>query len=325
MRRDKDMSTEGSTKPPANIGRRWHTISEVVAHFSLSADPSDRDAVIAELRRRLADRHPDLTGGAFSSADDEEAFHEISAAIRSLQEGDQTSSMTVTSKDLALIRQAVTVLHQRETTRQEQSTRRQILADAHTQLRRSYRVPLITAGTALSCCTALLAFMKSLRGTSSFSFLLASPAKYVLLVGWAASGILFLFLWIRERLAEREVRYLLSDEALLACFRGACFFARREGRTSITAPNLLDHLPGENPGRAWWRVGLKPFLYNLKHWRHWVRETLSIHVDQSTREQIVEDYLTRLLDRRVLTPSSEPDVVRRFEVVPGLLEKYGAH
>jgi hypothetical protein len=307
------MSDEANTETDP---QSWRNVEEVVANFSLRADPSNQEGVLDELRRLLAAKHPDRTGGSFPSADAEDAFHAVSGAIRFV-EGVQMSRALVLSKRLADLELALRNQGRELAAHHEQENRREILVDSRADLRRAYRAPLLTAATAFCCSSVLLAFIKTLKDIPALSFLLQGSSRYLLVTIWALSGLMSIMLWLRERLTNRQMNDLLTDEALVSCFRSACYHVVRSGGTSITPQELLDQLPGEN--RRW---PMKLRLRNLKYWRLWVSQRFGIRLSQDRRERVVTSYVERLLHRGAIELSRTPDIVQNFEIVASVREKY---
>jgi hypothetical protein len=73
---------------------QWRSLEEITKAFCLPEGGSFATAR-AELTKLLADIHPDRTSGEFTSADDEERFHRILAAIKLVDEWKNRASSIV--------------------------------------------------------------------------------------------------------------------------------------------------------------------------------------------------------------------------------------
>ena len=68
---------------------RWHSPADMVSELGLLANPDDRAAVRAEIRKALSEIHPDKTGGTFPGGDQKARYHLLQDAMDYLDSGHQ--------------------------------------------------------------------------------------------------------------------------------------------------------------------------------------------------------------------------------------------
>lgn len=60
---------------------KWKNLNELVEDLALESSPSDKEAVIKEIKTQIADYHPDKHNGTFESDEDKERYHSLSDAL----------------------------------------------------------------------------------------------------------------------------------------------------------------------------------------------------------------------------------------------------
>lgn len=67
----------------------WNSIDQIAEEFELKSDPKDPHAIRHEIRKLMADLHPDPHGGDFKSEDDEKKYLRLNEALQYLDSPQQ--------------------------------------------------------------------------------------------------------------------------------------------------------------------------------------------------------------------------------------------
>jgi hypothetical protein len=283
---------------------QFPNLDEVVKRLGLDADPTDRASVIRALKARLADLHPDRTGGEFESEESRRAFLEAQAAIASVEAAEPTALVPlreVTSLVESLAKSVAPLGAVQEEILRTQRTR-----EIRERVRAHHYSFKITSGTLLAISSGLFAFMGALKDNPVLGRLLGIPGVDLgLLVIWLCSGLLFGMSWLRERRAESYAEFLTTDEGLTHTFERL----RQSG---------LESLP--TGGRGFARQQLieviltrgRPDLLPLRSRRP---------LGRSAVEGIASVQLEKLLARGVVKRYPRKGLGEWFEVDPALLDE----
>jgi hypothetical protein len=200
------------------------------------------------------------------------------------------------------------------------SNRLQVRSDIYARLRRSYRGPKITSGSLLAVSSALFVFMGSLEKHPILGVYLQNWLFVrTLLYAWITSGILFLWFWYREGLAETQAEFLLSDEALSEVFPLLCHYAAH--RSEKKGAFRIDQLAYINA--RWWRSGRSRYSYYrvgalrlplVSALRRLVRLLKGDAVDITVAQKVARDQVAKLADRRAIKKIEDPDVAEWYQI-----------
>src|SRR5262245_11907316 len=87
--------------------QQWHTIADVAKHFGLDAHVT-QETLRDELKRRLAQLHPDRNGGEFRSSSEKAEYLQLQSALTFVDDFAQTSTAMVPISQLPAVIEAVT-------------------------------------------------------------------------------------------------------------------------------------------------------------------------------------------------------------------------
>lgn len=191
----------------------WKSVDEMVSDLKLKTTAQDQDGVRAELRREMADLHPDRNGGHFSSAENETRYHRLTDGLSFVDS--QLSTALVPLRDLpailAAMRQSLQPTTQEAIVAARTEYRVVALGEAHTR----YALPRLGSGVFAGICAALLTFSGSLKDNPVFGELFAShTARMMLGMGFLYSGIFFIMTWLLEQREAAQAEWLATEAGM---------------------------------------------------------------------------------------------------------------
>lgn len=191
----------------------WKSIDEMVSTLKLKAAAHEEEGIRAELRREMAELHPDRNGGHFVSPAEEARYHSLAYGLSFLD--GQRSNALVPISDLPAIvlamRQALQPTNQEATVAARSEYRDAALGEAHAR----YSLPRIGSGVFAAICASLLTFSGSLKDNPVFSGLLESHvARLMLGIAFLYSGVFFVMTWLLEQREAARVEWLATEAGM---------------------------------------------------------------------------------------------------------------
>jgi hypothetical protein len=276
----------------------------VVKRLVLDADPTDRASVIRALKARLAELHPDRTGGEFKSEESRRAFLEAQAAMASVEAAEPTALVPL--RDVTNLIQSLAKSVAPLGAVQEEILRTQRTREIRERVRVHHYPFKITSGTLLAITSGLFAFMGALKDNPVLSRLLKIPGvDLALLLIWLCSGLFFAISWLHERRAESYAEFLTTDEGLTHTFERL----RHSG---------LESLP--TGGRGFARQHLVEVILARGRWSPLPLPPVG-RLGRSAAEGIASVQLEKLLARGVVKPYPRKGLSEWFQVDPALLDE----
>jgi hypothetical protein len=315
----------------------WNSAEEITSRFRLAAPSGDLPGVLAELKRRMVEAHPDRNGGEFPTLDHKAEFIDLQSGIEYVEQLSRSQNALVPVTQVTALVEAMTqALARRERMPDLTSeTHLKLIQDVRSSLRGAYFGPKITSGVALAISSGLFVFMGSLKDHPILGNLVREPSfGNLLITAWLASGGLFLLLWYRERQSESRADYLLSDEIISHIFPLLCETTvnpRRGRRRGVFTVSELANLI-----ETWWNWGRRtverelegPEVKSLRDdevirfLSRIIRLLRGRSIDASLSQRIARDQIAKLTERRAVRKLDDPDVAEWYAIDPSLLQRY---
>lgn len=277
-------------------------IAGLVAELGLSEHLHSTDALKAELQKITFALHPDKSGGAFQSEQDEARFLKARRVVELLDapptgdEDTEKASLPATPRAIpdgrAPVRpsRALHRLHMRAMTH------------ARERIAEHFAGPKIAAAGITAVTVALVLLADRVEANPVLRPLLTGPGMSNMLLMLAAASVLALvtFWWI-ERSAKRRADHLLSEAALAEIFDQARLCAHRQGRIGkLSAWDVRRSVEilvegRDRPRRAWAFLGA---------------------LDPTMLETIASIQMQRLIERNVLSELKTASVELLYQVSP---------
>lgn len=277
-------------------------IAALVAELGLADYLHSTESLKAELQKIIFALHPDKTGGAFQSGEDEARFLKARRVVELLDappadgKGAPNVSLPATPRAIpdgrgpARPSRALHRLHMRATAR------------ARDRIAEHFAGPKIAAGGTMAMAVLLVLLADRFESNLVLRPLLDGPGmSSLLMIAAAASLLAFGTLWWLERSAKRKADHLLSEAALREIFDQARLCAHRQGRIGkLSAWDLRRSVEILADGRE-------------RRQRRW---PLLHALDPMMLETIASIQMQRLIERNVLSELKTPSVELLYEVSP---------
>lgn len=294
----------------------WASPDEIVREFGLTSPPNDLEKIKDELKAKLAELHPDRSGGQFAIASDKERYLRLNKAIGFVELHAQSAGTLVRVSEIPAI---VTAVQQALAPSKESQTvraRAEFLADFRQDITKHYAVPKVTSGFLAAICGAIFTFIGQLRDHPLLGWLAESAVfQQVILTSFLISGLFFVILWIRERRHDAEAEYLMSEKGLRESFRW--FYERSRWSSSFQ--------PGEQDVLRFTKRSYSEFLQDWPKAQFGFALFTRFRLSPILAERLAELHLEKLLTRRVIRKHERLDVDQWFELDKDLAERIAGH
>jgi hypothetical protein len=202
----------------------------MVSKLGFQANPDDRDAVRAEIKKALAAVHPDRNGDVFRGEQQEDSYHLLTEALEYVDSDRQLAR--ISPSDLRVFAEVVKQALQPSAQVRRESIRAEFKERMRSEARSQFLAPKIGSGVFAAICAALAAFSGSLKDNPVFGpFFGTTLGVMTLLTLFTYSGMLFLMAWLGERRQAARAEWLASDEAIRKTFGKAIQTAHLDAST----------------------------------------------------------------------------------------------
>jgi hypothetical protein len=307
-----DVNVQNMVLTPAAARNLPGELSCLVAELGLTQLLPDLEALKSELQKLVLGLHPDKTGGAFKCDHDKARFMRARRAVDLLNaepgadDGDDGAAAGPLPGTPRAIGDARPLRIRPEIARRLQA---RTMAYARDRISRYFAVPKIGSATVAAVLLLLVGLSHELAGHPLLGPLLADPDAATFLVATAGLGAMgTLALWLCERRAEARAAHLMSEAALGDIFEQARRCADRHGRAGRLSEFDI-------------RQGIEMLIDGRRDERRSPRGRLFARVlDLTTVEGISALQTQRLLERRVIRPSTTPSIEMLYEVSPRAMQ-----
>jgi hypothetical protein len=280
----------------------WRSTREIVDHLGLESSPDDFESLSRELHERLAELHPDKTGGQFDSEECEREYQEVRAARDFVRAQDSTNRDVVPVDQLPALLNALKVAQNSQSNSEDREIRAEVRDENRKDLHARYTAPRVGSGVFAGITGALFTFSESLADHPVLGELAGSYLMQLSLVVLSAySAIFFGLTWYFEQRAEARVDFMLSEEGMQMVFdelvrrpeleAGGRRFSRR------TVARIVSSYCGSRS-----RSGALPIMIGRQR------------VKPSTIDRIVQLHVSEWENRGVIREVEQPSVERLYEL-----------
>ena len=279
-------------------------IASLVAELGLSGHLHSAEALKAELQKIIFALHPDKTGGAFQSEQDEGRFLKARRVVELLdgppaEDGAANASLPAAPRAIPDGRAPV------PPSRALHRLHLRAMTHARERIAEHFAGPKI-ASAGLAAVTLLLVVLADrFEANPLLRPLLTGPGvSNVLLLLAPASALALVAFWWIERSAKARADHLFSEAALSDIFDQARLCARKHGRIGkLSAWDIRRGVEVLLDGR-------KERPLRLARW------AFLGALDPATLETIASIQMQRLIERHVLSELKTPSVELLYEVSP---------
>ena len=293
----------------------WTTTDEIVKELRLESTPDDFESLKRELRLRLASCHPDKTGGAFSSKDDETQFNTVAAAYEFVNQASRESRALIPVTQLPAIIKAVRDAQLAPSGPSTSQLRSECRVESRLTARSQYSFQRIGSGVFAAICVFLFTFSGSLAEHPILSPLAKNSFAQLGLLSLAGvAGLFFVMTWIGEKRQEARVEWLMSGNGRRELFEE--LINETHDHTSPSKPrrftsrNLVDLILWRSP-----RCHSNPYgnLFEIL--------SLEPRVSLSLAEKIAEIHIPELEKRNAIRRVDDPSIDAVYEINEQVLPK----
>jgi hypothetical protein len=269
----------------------WASIADLAREFGLEEYETDVPALRESLKKVMSDLHPDKNGGSFDSGRDKALFIRTKAALDYLELQSKSGLALVSLSQLPAIVLAVSQALTARPAMDSQTIESNYMADAKARISSRLILPKIGSGVFAAITGFLVAFPDKFEKHLILGPILAErTTQEALLLSMFLGGALFVLAWVRERQAEAQAEYLLSEGFLGDIFEYIIDHARSNvPRGSVSSRQIMNAVRN----LAGYRTPWLRLLTSMK-----VR---GLHVDQQTLKRVAAIQTERLVERKLLT------------------------
>lgn len=324
--------------------RRWNSVGEVIAHFRLTSGMHDSEGIIAELKAKRVNMHPDKSGGDFSTDADSETYHQLDDAITFMTEQARIGDALVPFQQIedlvkTAIETALAPIRESDST----SAQSQFQRDFRIRIAARYKLPRFTSAVFGAIFLGTMALSDKLKDNPILTPLMRM--KFLPYVIWAlllVCGSSFLVTWVRERSEKNLADELTSDRGLQRAFRSFCayplsekmreknlatlHFCKLEYADSLEErieglSDIVRHLRGMIRARK--RANTASKSGEFSDWRTYHRQRIleiirtfpgRTSLGPVLGERLADIHLRRLVDRRVIRHARTSDLDECYEI-----------
>ena len=190
----------------------WTSLDEMVSDIGLTAAPNDVTAVRRELRKCLAETHPDRNGGDFQSKDDEAQFNRLRMALDYVDKVTEEAKALVPITQLPAIVKAIGDMRIAPVDVRVSQLTTECKSEARTDIKSRYSLPRIGSGVFAAVCGFLVTFGQTFKDHPLLGQIADSYVTQMFLLVLAVyAGLFFALTWYAERRQEARLEWLLSE------------------------------------------------------------------------------------------------------------------
>lgn len=283
------------------MDNKWQSISDIKDEFGLSYNEDDNLDILAKLKEKRAELHPDKNGGEFTSEEQRKFYHRVDDAITYLE------SKIEESKDLIPLSQLPTIIDSITTSIAKQNKpsaiqiQRDLKNDFRSELSRKYITPKIGSGVFAGISAFLFAKAGDFADHPLLSGYLGGETGLMVLGQiFIISSLFFVITWVREKKEEGLASYLMTDSALKQIYSSVkdhmsdeCIVTTSDIRNALMFGDRYHHI----------RTPLDMFFP--------IRPRLS----PEAIDRILELQLSKMLERQVLEEIDKPGLDKSYRVL----------
>lgn len=282
----------------------WTSPDEIAAEFGFEQYASDTDSLRTELKKLVASLHPDRNGGSFASEVDETKFLRAKNAMDFLDAHSQSAMAMIPVAQLPAVVSAVAQALSLRTPGELISLQSSYMVDARQRISRQLFLPKLGSGVFAAITGFLVAFPDKFEKHPLLGPLLQGhSAQYFILALLCYSALAFALIWYKERVAESDAEFLMSESALGELFD---MLSQETGEsdivTRVSSRQILDAVAAV-AGHNRYTQRPSPLLLLSRS-----------RLDLSTIEKAAAIQTQRLVERRVLSKIDAPSLDTWYEV-----------
>lgn len=144
----------------------------MVQDLGLQVDPSDENAIKAEIRKQLSALHPDRNNGQFSSENSRERFDKLTKALDYLEQWKKDSQALIPVNQVYALVQSINDALAPSAKTKLDSIKNECVANHKRETKARYRLPRFSSGVFAGLCGIIITFAGQLKEHPLFSQLL---------------------------------------------------------------------------------------------------------------------------------------------------------
>jgi len=290
----------------------YKSIEEIIEKFNLLSNKYEFAALRNELKKLLANAHPDKNGGDFASDEDKLRYESLQEAIDFIDSN--TSKNLIPINQITDIVKAITSVMQPSREETVARNKREIKLEIHSDIRSRYINWKIGSGTFAAICAGIIAFSKDLTDNPLVGELFKTPIGTSMAATLLfSSAILFVFTWLREQKDEQRKEWLFSEEGKLHLLRTVISRARRIPNNKYLF-SFNDFVSLLNSPRDFMNDENQNIPFRLS------RTLFSARLSLSTAEQLAKFHLDDLENRGVIQRHTEKSVIKYYTIEENILD-----
>ncbi|MFK0268312.1 hypothetical protein [Pseudomonas asiatica] len=197
----------------------WSSTIDIINEFSLKSQDTELESVREELKKIMSSVHPDRNGGNFSSEEDKSRFLRVQEALRFLELNAHTGSAMIPVSQLPAVINALSQALSTTSSPNANALQSNYMPDARARISRRYALPKIGSGVFAAVTGFLFAFPEKLGEHPILGPMMNETVTQALLLSLMMySGLFFVISWYKEKRAEANAEYLMSESALSQLF-----------------------------------------------------------------------------------------------------------
>lgn len=255
----------------------WNSLAHMVRDLGLNSDPENIQELKSEIKKHIAENHPDRSGGTFKSKKEEEQYHRLSDAFDYCEKsGKMLIPLEATTALVRKVVESMALVNQEPIEKRIRKASKEL----QNKFNEKYKVPKISLG-AISAALGYVFFFP--QTITEHPYLSVLVEDYTFFIYWYFSVISLVPFWIitltREKSGKNQIKLLLSlDTNRLILDR-----LRKSDNPLFSRTQLRDQLIS-------FPVGSNHFSpsYFLAH-----RIKLDLEIYDEATDLAIERYLTR--------------------------------
>lgn len=261
----------------------WNSLAHMVRDLGLSSDPENIQELKVEIKKNIAEIHPDRSGGNFKSEKNETQYHRLSDALDYCENHDKMLiPLEATTALVQKVAESMALVNQEPIEKRITKASKEL----QNKFNEKYKVPKISLGVISAALGYAFFFPQTITEHPYLSLLVEN---YTFFIYWCFSVSFLVSFWIitlvREKSGKNQIKSLLSLD---------------------TNRLILDRLrKSNNPqfSRTQLRDQLISFSVEPKHFSSSnllaPRRKLDLEIYDEATELAIERYLTRNWIRQI--------------------------
>ena len=198
---------------------QWQSVQQIVEELNLDCNSEDSEAVKKALKQLRSKLHPDNSGGKFLSPSEEEQYYAVLEALNFLTEEKENRLAPVPQTNDSLGIQVLTQVLRQSTESHFYTKESEFRKEIKSSIASQYIPARITSGVFASICGSLMAFSGAIKDNPVFGHLVNNSIIHMGIIAiFIYALIFFVFSWISEQKAARNVEYLMSESGRAHAF-----------------------------------------------------------------------------------------------------------